>query len=479
MEPSVEHPIDRDQDCLEMRDLAEIQRFVRVEGPKYNCFPLSFAQERFFLADRLSAGASAYNVNLLFEINGPLNRIRLGQCLARIVGRHEILRTHFPTIDAYPIQAINAVPANVLCCVDVEGRDGADRRREAIALANAAFEQSRDLSLAPPFRPILYALGPREHLLAIATHHIVWDDASTAIFMGELRTLYESLEPNESAPLPPLHHQYADYALWQRSRVDDARRGDHLDYWRDRLTPLPDRLRFDGEHAASDASPSDRQECRQHVSSGAFAKMQELAAGEGTTLFVTLMALWRVVLHAETGQADLVLLASTSERNHPGCDKLIGPMLGMVCFRRSIDLADTFRALVKQEHQRYVDAREHAEYPLQYVFSDVPELRGKGLAHVARMVIALVDAAPASTTIDGTDWRRIHVDCQVPAKFDLMAMGIVRAGVLQCALEYDPRQFPAAMMTRLLERCVRIAALLSEQPDRPVGALVGVCEPVG
>src|SRR5947209_17511148 len=68
--------------------------------------PLSFAQERLWVLDRLRPGGSEYNIPVLLRLGGVLDIGALERSLGEVVRRHEVLRTRIAVIDGDPVQVI-------------------------------------------------------------------------------------------------------------------------------------------------------------------------------------------------------------------------------------------------------------------------------------------------------------------------------------------------------------------------------------
>ncbi|MGC5568994.1 condensation domain-containing protein, partial [Streptomyces sp. FR-108] len=96
-----------------------------------------------------------------------------------------------------------------------------------------------DLATGPLVRATLFRLAPDEHVLALAMHHVVFDEWSDRIFHRELMALYEAFRAGEPDPLPPLPVQYADFAVWQREWLTGELLDSQLAYWRAQLQGAP------------------------------------------------------------------------------------------------------------------------------------------------------------------------------------------------------------------------------------------------
>ncbi|MCP4653859.1 MAG: non-ribosomal peptide synthetase, partial [bacterium] len=195
--------------------------------------PLSFAQQRLWVLDRLDPGSSLYNISTALRLTGRLDTAALGRALDEIVRRHQVLRTRFEAIDDEPVQVIQPDLGLPLPIVDLGGLPAAGR------LLRTAARQPFDLARGPLVRAVLMRLGPDEHMLFLSVHHIAFDGWSAGVFVDELTALYQAFSTGRSSPLPDLPVQYADFAVWQRQWLRGEVLERQLAYWREQLAGLP------------------------------------------------------------------------------------------------------------------------------------------------------------------------------------------------------------------------------------------------
>jgi hypothetical protein len=201
-------------------------------------FPTSFAQQRLWFLDQLFPGNSFYNVPTAFRLTGMLDLATLEDSFNEIVRRHEVLRTTFKTVAGQPVQVIAPYLRIYLRKIDLRQLPVSERETAAQQLLLQKTQQPFNLEQGPLLRVILLQISESDYVLAIALHHIVFDEWSSALLIRELGLLYTALISGKPSPLPILPIQYADFASWQRQWLQGEVLESQLSYWRSQLENL-------------------------------------------------------------------------------------------------------------------------------------------------------------------------------------------------------------------------------------------------
>ncbi|MGN4221944.1 amino acid adenylation domain-containing protein, partial [Burkholderia gladioli] len=178
--------------------------------------PLSFAQQRQWILDRLAPGSTLYNVPIALRIAGPLDPRALSFALDGIVARHEVLRTIYSEIDGSAMQIVLPPFPLALAHTDLSSLPADSRAARLRALLDEQDSTPFDLGAAAPIRAGLVRIAETEHVLLITLHHIASDGWSMNVLMREFAALYRARREGQASPLAPLPIQYADFAYWQR-----------------------------------------------------------------------------------------------------------------------------------------------------------------------------------------------------------------------------------------------------------------------
>src|SRR5580765_493704 len=165
-------------------------------------FPVSFAQQRLWLLDRIAPGNPFYNIPLVIPIKASLDVPALEKALNAIVARHESLRTTFRVIDDEPVQVVHSRMELNIPVTDLRSLPALERDARVVELATKDARELFDLERGPLVRCALITLGWCDHVLLLSMHHIVSDGWSMGIFAQELTLFYQSFASGVAITLP-------------------------------------------------------------------------------------------------------------------------------------------------------------------------------------------------------------------------------------------------------------------------------------
>jgi amino acid adenylation domain-containing protein len=167
--------------------------------------PLSFAQQRLWFIAQLEGAAEPYVNVVAVRLGGVLDVRALGVALADVAGRHEVLRTVFPSVGGQPCQRV--------LTLEEAGWELAVRPVAAAGVAAAVAQvagQRFDLAREVPVRAVLLAAGAEEHVLVVAVHHIATDGWSAGVLARDISVAYAARAAGRAPGWAPLPVQYAD-----------------------------------------------------------------------------------------------------------------------------------------------------------------------------------------------------------------------------------------------------------------------------
>jgi amino acid adenylation domain-containing protein/FkbM family methyltransferase len=379
--------------------------------------PLSFGQQQLWLIAQLMPDSPVYNECVTVHIPGHLDLVALKQSLNEIIRRHEAWRTSFPIVDGQPVQMIHPVLELPVPLVDLCHLPEAEREVEAIRLAKKEALQPFDLAQGPLLRATLIKLSDMEYRLFIILHHIIFDGISIyQVFLQELYTIYEAFSNARPSPLLNLPFQYADFTIWQREWMQGDRLSEQLLYWKKQLAGAPAILELPTDRPRPPIQTFNGSVYLVTLSKDLTSALKTLSQQQGVTLYMTMVAAFKTLLHRYTGQDDLVIGTGTTSYQSPEFKGLLGYFLNTLVLRTDLSQNPTFHELLMRVREVTLSALAHNDVPFEYVVKELHPERNLSQNPIFQVLLTFVPSTP--TLSSGWTLTQMEVDTDT-SKFDL------------------------------------------------------------
>jgi amino acid adenylation domain-containing protein len=436
---------------------------------------LSFAQERLWFLDQLNPHSAVYNVPLAVKLAGQIDPEALERSVNEVVRRHDVLRTTFTTIDGRPVPTTHQelhVPQRVH---DLSNEHEAHRETRAHAILTAEAETPFDLSRGPLIRATLIKLADDQHIFLVVMHHIASDGWSLVLFFQELSTIYQAFSRGKSSPLGELAVQYADYAAWQRQWLQGETLQTQLVYWKQQL----------GGQLPVLELPSDRQRPAVQTFNGArewlvlpeqlTESVLALSQREGVTLFITLLAVFKVLLHRYSGEEDVIVGSPIANRPQTETESIIGFFLNNLALRTDLAGDPTFQEVLARVRKTSLDAYAHQDVPFEKLIDALRPERDLSRTPIFQVYFNLFNFG-ADIQLPGSDktvsfveaWS--HSDEQL-SKFDLTLYAGLQNRELKLAFVYNTDLYDPGTIKQLLSHFKVLIESAVAEPDERISEL--------
>ncbi|MFL1563961.1 amino acid adenylation domain-containing protein [Pseudomonas sp. O64] len=408
--------------------------------------PLSFAQQRLWFLALMEGANTAYNIPIGLRLRGQLHVEALQRALARIVARHETLRSRFAQHgdDAQVL----IVPAEDVLPLQVQDLRRHPQPQQALdALIQGEASAPFDLERGPLLRGRLVVMADDHHVLLLTLHHIVSDGWSMGVLTRELMALYQAFSHGLPDPLPALPIQYGDFAVWQRLWLSGEVLQRQSTYWQQALAGAPALLTL----------PTDRPRPAQQDYAGSSVEVrldERLTAGlkalsqrHGTTLYMTLMSAWASLLARLSGQPDLVIGSPVANRTRSEVEGLIGLFVNTLAVRIDTSGALSTEALLARVRALTLEAQAHQDLPFEQVVEITRPVRSLAHSPLFQTLLSWQDSSAPTLALGDLALEGI-VESSHFAKFDLsLNLGEVQGSILG-ALEYAVALFDQSTVQR-------------------------------
>ncbi|WP_328869582.1 amino acid adenylation domain-containing protein [Streptomyces sp. NBC_00287] len=423
--------------------------------------PLSAAQRRLWLVERIAGGSVAYKFPLVFRLRGALDLDALRAALSDVVGRHETLRTRILEEDGEPYQWIAGAGEPEFLVADCS-------EHELAARIEATQRRPFDLSTELPVRAEVLRLGPDDHVVALMLHHIATDEWSDRPFLTDLTTAYLARREGRAPDWAPLPVQYADYTLWQDTLLGQVGAG-QLAHWTETLRELPEELPLPLDRPRPDEPTGRGGRVRLELDPGTGRALRELSRATGTSMFMLFQAATAALLHRLGAGEDIPLGAPVAGRADEALNDLVGFFVNTLVLRTDTSGAPTFRELLARVREGDLAAFEHQDLPFDHVVEALNPPRVTGRNPLFQVMLGYhyrPDGDPDVLELP-TEWFDMDTGT---AKFDLHFTFVDETGPgrLLLLLEHALDLCDEATARRLARHLIRLLEQVAADPDLPV-----------
>ncbi|WP_439876932.1 amino acid adenylation domain-containing protein (plasmid) [Bacillus mycoides] len=340
----------------------------RVEN-KPDKLPLSSAQQRLWFMNTLVPNKYIFNIPIFYELKGEVNILSLEKAIQFVINRHEVLRTNFYAVKGELLQVLRDSAPFKLIVNKIDKYTSIENELESFMDKEAkhAFSLTNDLLI----RGSIIQINDSRCVLALTFHHIIFDGWSLNIFMKELSCFYNSLVSGENIELNELPIQYSDYTIWQNKELSKEVWVKQLSYWKRKLGGTLPVMQLPVDNSRLKVPSYKGSEEQLKLSKDILEKLKSFCVAQGTTLHMTLLSIFNVMLYKYTNQKDIMVGNFVAGRNKEEIESLIGFFINTLVIRTDLSNNPSFIQLLEQVRENTLDAYENQDIPFDMVVQEV------------------------------------------------------------------------------------------------------------
>jgi amino acid adenylation domain-containing protein len=439
----------------------------RSDGPTR----LSFPQERMFLLDQIMPGLGAYNVPTLVKVGAVLDAEKLSQAFGLIVARHEILRTKIRLLDGLPVQEVLDPEPFDLRVADLRSLPESEREAEANRLLGELAGRPFDLGGDVLLRAALVHMGSDDRLLVVL-NHLGSDHLSASLLFAELDRGYRALCDGREPQLPNLPIQYADYAEWQRRRLHGELLEELLGYWTEQLRDAPERLELPSDRPRPSAQTYRGSWHEAMIAADLLAPLRTFARQESASMFMALLAAFKVLLHRYTGAQDIVVGTPVSGRQYEEIESLLGFFSNTLALRTDLSGDPTFIELLARVKLSTLGALAHQELPFEKLVEALNPERTRSHSPLFQVLFGFDVSGAETRNLAGAPVERLRVPGWEWSRFDLsIVLHDLPDGSLRAQVGYSTDLFDQTTIERMLGHFETLLAGVGDGPTQLISRL--------
>jgi len=428
---------------------------IPVAAPSQH-YPVSSAQKRLYILHQLEGAELSYNMPNMMLLEGAVDLGRLEEAFKRLIERHETLRTGFEIVNGEPVQRIYPEVDFAIEHV-LASEEGASKLMQQ-------FVRSFQLEKPPLLRIGVIELSEERFILMFDMHHIISDGTSMGILINEFVRLYSGEE------LTPLRIQYKDYAVWQQSDTQQEAMKLQEGYWLKVLGgELPvlemptDSIRPTTQSFRGDLLQFDLDPLRS-------AGLRRIAAENGATMYMVLIALYKTMLHKYSAQEDIIVGTPIAGRNHGDLQPLLGMFVNTLAIRSYPAASKTFLSYLDEIKETTLGAFENQNYPFEALVEQVQVMRDMSRNPVFDTMFILQNADQGEMKIDGVRLQSVPNEHTV-SKFDLTFQAEEDEAEIVCSIEYATDLFKRGTIERMARHFEQLVDAVLDNPQASLSNL--------
>lgn len=438
--------------------------------------PLSYAQQRLWFLHEFSPDSAAYVFCNIVHLTGDLDRTALRNAYQHIVDRHEIFRTAFPQKDGVPFQRIEPQLGLDMPHVDLRDLPPGRKQEQLRQIAREDAQRPFQIDVAPLLRVTTVQLSDTRHAVIQTMHHIVYDGWSLALLFDELKTLYEQAAHGGSDPLPPLDIQYADFAIWQRRYLESHALRDQLEAWRETLAGHLPVLELPADHPRPPGQSYAGALHRIQLPAALTASLHALARQADCTLFMVLLAGFKILLHRYTGISDILVGTPIANRNHPQIENLIGFFVNSLVLRTSIEGDPDTLELLSRVRAATSKAYSNQDLPFERLVDELRPQRDLSHNPLFQVMFALQNTPDVPSRIGAAALSLEEVD-NGTSLFDLTLNLYESRDGIYGYIEYCSDLFEPQTIARMAGHYQTLLQAMAAEPRRSISRLPLITRP--
>ncbi|WP_103866071.1 non-ribosomal peptide synthetase [Aquimarina sp. I32.4] len=428
--------------------------------------PLSFSQEQIWLIDKLE-GSLHYHMYSTICLEGILNIDIIERSFKEIINRHEVLRTIFIEKNGVANQLV-LEKDNWEGLKYIDNSNGIDPNIFIKREINIPFNLSSDHML----RISLIKISEVKHILVLVVHHIASDGWSIPIVIKEFLSFYNFFKGKNTIVLPELPIQYADYSIWQRNYLNEEVLENKLSYWKNKLSGVSFlNLPTDKERPPVQSNRGNTSSF--NIDSTIRFQLESLSQSCKSTLFTTLLSVFKVLLYRHSGQEDICVGSPVSNRNNSKLESSIGYFVNTLPLRTDLSGNPSFKDLLLRVKEVVLESFDYQDVPFEKIVKTVQQERDLSRTPLFQVLFVLdMEEISLQTESLLSDLEMSEqVFCNQISKFDLTFNVVQSSDKLEVKVEYCSDLFLPETIERMMAHYNELLCSIVSDLTTPINDL--------
>lgn len=424
-------------------------------APVSEVYDLSPAQMRIYALHESNPNSVLYNIFGGAKIEGELDKQRLTDCLLEVVREQEVFQSSIELLNGRVVQRVHDELELEIVQLSTEGR--------RIAEVISAFNQPFDLTKAPLIRTAIVVDEAMKHYILIDMHHIISDGYSLKKMIEKVGARYAGAD----TPKPTV--QYKDYVAWVHSRRYMDALESQKKFWKKKFANKVERLNLPIDFQRTQDRSIAGEKVYFSIESDSFQQIKALATASKTTLYITLLAIFKLYLTKLCNQQEIVIGTPVLGRNHKDLEDTTGMFVNTVPIRSDLSGIETLTGLVSRVKEEVEQAFSHDDVPFDWMVQTFDPQNEGTQNPIFDVFYEYDNLALYDFELDGLKVE-VMSDLVKRSKFDLTFEVIEYQNRLACRFEYRTDLFKKETIEWMAQKFTKVL----EESLQDQGSLVAI-----
>ncbi|WP_080283458.1 non-ribosomal peptide synthetase, partial [Clostridium botulinum] len=422
-------------------------KIEKIEEKEY--YEASSAQKRMYMLQKFDKDRIAYNMPVVFELEGKIHKNKIEETFKKLIVRHEALRTYFETLDGEIIQKLqNSYKFKLV------------ERKEDGNVDNIInkFIRPFNLEKAPLFRVELVKNKEKTYLL-IDMHHIISDGVSMSILIKEFTALYNGEN------LDPLKLQYKDFAAWQNNFLKSEEVKKQEEYWINNFSDEIPILNMITDYERPAIKSFEGDGLSFEVDEKVTENLRKIARKTGSTMNMVLISAFNILLSKYSGQEDIIIGTPIAGRTHADLQNMMGMFVNTLALRNKPKGEKKYVDFLKDVKENSIKAYENQSYQIEYLVEKLDIRRDTSRNPLFDVMFNMIDMITNKHIKLNDVVLKQYINENKISKFDLTLNALEEDKKLKLNFEYCSKLFKKETIERLSNHYAKVLKVISNNPE--------------
>ncbi len=407
----------------------------------------------------------AYNESVSLELRGKFNDSAFEKAIHDLIARHEGLRAVLSQ-NGEDLIIYKELIFDIIRSEDLSETLLVEKELLLKSFIQLEMAKPFDLYNGPLFRIYLHKLSEELHYFTIIIHHLIGDGWSLGIILEDLSLLYNAHLTGKQ-PVLPKAEQISDYATQQTDFLKTEEYRSTTDFWLNKYkdnVPVVS-LPLDFNRPAVRTYKGKRNDYR--LADELLSQIQALSKQTGSSLVVTLVAVFEVLLYHRTGQKELIVGLPSAGQLATENLRLVGHCVNLLPLLSKIDPEQPFIAYLKKRRSEIYDAYDHQRLTFSELIRKLNLKRDKALVPLVPVVFNVDMGMDEKVEFTGLTHRLIS-NPRVSQTFEISLNVNGSKNALTFEWAYNSQLFTSATIDVMMQEFESLLRTLTAEPGTTI-----------